>query len=63
MDSVAFSQCKASEVFTLAQNADLIVMTTPDTTDLGKPIIQTLAFITGIGKEAVIDQIINELNE
>jgi len=39
----------------------LIVTTTPVATDHGKPVIQTLAFLTGIGKEAVIEQIIEKL--
>lgn len=60
--SATITQCKASEVPNFAQDADLIVTTTPVATDHGKQIIQTLAFITGIGKEAVIEQIINKLN-
>ncbi len=50
-------QCKATEVRSLAADADLIVTTTPLPKDLGKPVIQTLAFLTGIGKEAVLRQI------
>lgn len=59
--SATTMQCKASEVPSLAQDADLIVTTTPVATDHGKPIIQTLAFVTRIGKEAVIEQIIDKL--
>jgi PTS system galactitol-specific IIB component len=59
--SVTITQCKSSEVPSLALDADLIITTTPVPTDHGKPIIQTLAFITGIGKEAVIKQIIEKL--
>ncbi|MGI6259661.1 MAG: PTS sugar transporter subunit IIB [Anaerolineaceae bacterium] len=54
-------QCKASEVPSLAADADLIIATTPVATDHGKPVIQTLAFLTGIGKDAVIKQIIEKL--
>jgi PTS system galactitol-specific IIB component len=50
-------QCKATEVKGLAPGYDLIVTTTPVPKDLGVPVIQTLAFLTGIGKEAVIEQI------
>jgi PTS system galactitol-specific IIB component len=60
---VTFLKCKASEVSSLAENVDLIVTTTPVDTENGKPVIQTLAFITGIGKQAVIDEIIRKLNE
>jgi len=56
-------QCKASEVRSLAGDADLIVTTTPVPSDLGVPVIQTLAFLTGIGKEDVIEQIIQELQK
>jgi PTS system galactitol-specific IIB component len=56
-------QCKASEVPSRAQDVDLIVTTTPVATDHGKPVIQTLAFLTGIGKEAVLEQIIQKLGE
>lgn len=56
-------QCKASEVKSLADDADLIVTTTPVPSDLNVPVIQTLAFLTGIGKEDVIEQIIEEIQK
>lgn len=58
---VTIIQCIANDVPALSKDADLIVTTTPITADQSKPIIQTLAFITGIGKDAVIDQIIEKL--
>jgi PTS system galactitol-specific IIB component len=60
---VVTRQCKASEIRGLAGDADLIVTTTPVPSDLGVPVIQTLAFLTGIGKEEVIDQIADILQE
>ena len=54
-------QCKATEVRGLAPGYDLIVTTTPVPKDLDVPVIQTLAFLTGIGKEAVIEQIADAL--
>ncbi len=54
-------QCKATEVRGLASGYDLIVTTTPVPKDLNVPVIQTLAFLTGVGKEAVIEQIANAL--
>ncbi len=54
-------QCKAAEVAGLAKDYDLIVTTTPVPTDHGVPVIQTLAFLTGIGKEDAIEQIIKAL--
>jgi len=56
-------QCKASEVRSLAGEADLIVTTTPVPDNLGVPVIHTLAFLTGIGKEDAIEQIITELKK
>ena len=55
-------QCKASEVASMLSGVSLVVTTTPLQGELGVPIIQTLAFLTGIGKEAVIEQIIQALN-
>jgi PTS system galactitol-specific IIB component len=60
---VVTRQCKASEIRGLAADADLIVTTTPVPSDLGVPVIQTLAFLTGIGKEEVINQITDILQE
>ncbi len=56
-------QCKATEVPSYAQDVDLIVSTTPVPTSLGKPVIQTLAFLTGVGKEDVLNQIEKALRE
>lgn len=54
---VITQQCKAMEVPGLAGGVDLIVTTTPVPGNLGKPVIQTLAFLTGVGKDEVLDQI------
>jgi galactitol PTS system EIIB component len=58
---VVTRQCKAAEVKGLVQGYDLVVTTTPVPKDLGVPVIQTLAFLTGVGKEAVIEQIVQAL--
>ena len=60
---VNIRQCKAAEVPSLVEDADLIVTTTPVSVDKDIPVIQTLAFLTGIGKEDVIEQIINHIQE
>jgi len=59
---VTTRQCKATEVVSLVQGMDLVVTTTPVPGNLGVPVIQTLAFLTGIGKEAVIEQIVAALD-
>jgi galactitol PTS system EIIB component len=55
-------QCRATELKALVQQgADLIVTTTPVPKDIGIPVIQGLPFLTGIGKDAVLKQIIEVL--
>ena len=56
-------QCKAVEVRSLVDQADLIVTTTQLPSNLGVPVIQTLAFLTGIGKEDAIEQIVEALQK
>lgn len=60
---VNIRHCRASDVPALSQQADLVVTTTPVTTTRNIPVIQTLAFLTGVGKEGVIDQIIEKLTD
>jgi PTS system galactitol-specific IIB component len=60
---VTTRQCKATEVPSLVHGMDLVVTTTPVPGNLGVPVIQTLAFLTGIGREAVIEQIIKALGQ
>ena len=55
-------QCKASEVFKHVDDVDLIVATTPVAGKYPVPVIHTLAFITGVGKEEVIEKIAQALN-
>ncbi|MEN6435021.1 MAG: PTS sugar transporter subunit IIB [Anaerolineaceae bacterium] len=61
--NVTIRQCKASEVPSLVQGMDLVVTTTPVPGNLGVPVIQTLAFLTGIGKEQIIEQIVSVLEK
>jgi len=56
-------QCKAAEVPSLAPSADLIVTTTPVPADLGVPVIRTLAFLTGVGKEQAVQQIFDSVTK
>lgn len=54
-------QCKASEVENRLEGVDLIVTTTPVPNDLGIPVIRTLAFLTGIGEDQVIEEVTEKL--
>jgi len=59
---VSIRQCKATEVPALVQQgADLIVTTTQLPKNLTIPVIQGLAFLTGIGKDQVLNKIIEAL--
>jgi galactitol PTS system EIIB component len=58
---VIVEQCKASEVPSKAQRADLIVTTTPVSGVGDKPVIHTLSFLTGVGIEDDINKIISYL--
>lgn len=55
--AVETRQCKASEVAGLAGQADLIVSTTPISARVDVPVITTLAFLTGMGREEALDDI------
>jgi len=60
---VITKQCKASEVARLVKGIDLVLTTTPVSGNINVPVIQTLAFLTGVGKESIIQQIIKALGE
>ena len=62
--AVKVKQCKAAEIpIYIEQGADLIVTTTPLRGDPGIPVIKGLPFLTGIGVDAVLKQIIDVLKE
>lgn len=56
-------QAKATEVPGLADGVDFIVATTPISASVTKPVIKGLAFLTGIGKDKVLDEIEAELRK
>ena len=59
---VMIRQCKAAELPSLVgQGADLIVTTTPVPKNISIPVIQGLPFLTGIGRDQVLKQIIDAL--
>ncbi len=61
---VVVKQCKAAEIpMYLKDGADLIVTTSQVRGDPGVPVIKGLAFLTGIGKDAVLKQIIDVLKK
>ena len=61
---VITKQCKAAEIpIYLEQGADLIVTTSQMRFDPGIPVIKGLAFLTGIGTDAVVKEIIDILKD
>ncbi len=58
---VTAQPCRALEVARLVEGMDLILTTSPISGEVGIPIIQTLAFLTGVGKESTIQQIVKVL--
>ncbi|MDX9864580.1 MAG: PTS sugar transporter subunit IIB [Anaerolineaceae bacterium] len=58
---VIIRQCKTAEIMGRLNGVNVLVTTTSFSSDIGVPIIRTLAFLTGIGKEEAIDQIIAAL--
>jgi len=61
---VNVKQCKAAEIDAyLRDGADLIVTTSQLRSDPGIPVIKGLAFLTGIGKDAVMKEIMDILRK
>ena len=61
--NISIRQCKATEIPSLIDDVDLVVSTTPVPPNLNKPVIITLAFLTGIGRAEVIEKIAAHLKE
>jgi len=55
--------CRASEVAKSVAGIDLVLTTTPISAALNTPMIQSLAFLTGVGKESTIQQIVKALGD
>ncbi|NOX61970.1 MAG: PTS sugar transporter subunit IIB [Chloroflexi bacterium] len=60
---VVTRQCKAAEIRSHLSGVDLIVTTTPLPDNLGVPVVKALPFLTGIGKEEVLNEIEEKLRE
>ncbi|HHJ06859.1 MAG TPA: PTS galactitol transporter subunit IIB [Anaerolineae bacterium] len=54
--------CTVAEVPARASEAALIVSTTRIPEELDTPVIVTLAFLTGMGKDRVVEQIVSYLS-
>ena len=62
--SVITKQCKGQEIpELLIQGADLIVTTSTMRFDPGIPVVKGLAFLTGIGIDQVVEEILGHLSD
>lgn len=55
------TQCKVNEVASKAADYDLVVSTAVITQDIGIPVILGIPFLTGIGLDKTIDDIVAKL--
>lgn len=53
--------CRASDVARSVSGIDLVLTTSPISGNIDIPMVQTLAFLTGVGKESAIQQIVKVL--
>jgi len=61
--SCVYDQCSIDEIEDKTDGVDLIISTTKiKNPPKGIPIIQTLAFITGMGRDEVLEKIVNKLS-
>lgn len=61
--SVITKQCKAAEIKNFIDGADLIVTTSQVRFDPGIPVLNGLPFLTGMGKDKLIEEIIAVLKD
>ncbi len=61
LDKVSLGQCTIAELPSKASGYDLVITTSNFTKDLGVPVVKGLSFITNIGINKTIDDIIEKL--
>lgn len=61
-DKVSISQCTVAELASKASDYDLVIATTQVSSRLETPVISGLPFLTGVGIDKVVDQVIETLN-
>lgn len=58
---VSINQCKVAELPFKANEYDLIVVTSRVAQDIKVPVVQGLPFLTGVGMDKTVDEIIEKL--
>ena len=62
-DQYRITQCKIQEVFGLAAEHDFCVATTKISGELKCPVILGIAFLTGIGMDKVVAQVVEHMEK
>lgn len=62
INEVKFGQTTVAEIPAMASDFDLIVTTTNFSRNVGIPIVNGLCFITNMGIDRTVDEIVNKLN-
>lgn len=60
-NQVSYGQCAVADLGMNAKNYDLVITTSKVTADYGVPVVFGLSFITGIGIEPLVDDIVKKL--
>lgn len=60
-DMVNITQCKVVEVASKAPDYDLIICTTQVSSSIKTPVINGLPFLTGVGMDKLINDVLEEL--
>ncbi len=58
---VSYGQCAVADLAMNAKNYDLVITTSKVSEDYGTPVIFGLAFITGMGIQPLMDEIVKKL--
>jgi|LGOV01.1.fsa_nt_gb PTS system galactitol-specific IIB component len=58
---VKISQCKVSELPYRADEFDLIIVTSRVAQEINTPIVQGLPFLTGVGIDKTVDEVVEKL--
>lgn len=60
-NQVKVSQCKVAELASKAADYDLVIATTQVSGNIKTPVVQGVAFLTGVGVDKVVDEIVEKL--
>ncbi|MBU5439100.1 PTS sugar transporter subunit IIB [Tissierella sp. MSJ-40] len=60
-NNITIVQCKVAEIPSKVNDVDLIVCTTQVSGNISKPVVSGLPFLTGVGVDKVIDEVIEKL--